>query len=351
MKYDDEKNTKKIVEQAQKMENELLESVVDEIEGVLKGKTKQSQALKNIRDKTTKIVEENLEKIIKEADNAIEENSKETVKEFKKGIIPTVKLTPTQKEVEKYFRKYIKTKGTNFVVGKNQSIPRFFTVFIEGQIEQVIQGTIPINEAIKKAIKELASTGLMVIDYESGIRRNVDVFVRQQILYAQKTHTQEIRQDFADKNNITIFEFDAHSNARPSHQVWQGKRYDTTGRYYPTLNELTHGEHNDYGCKHRAFPVWDKDDPYMMTREQIDSLNTKPFMWKGKELDGYQGTQLMRKYERDIRALKRERNLLESRGENVDSLKYRLSLKNKEYKQLCNKMNTYPKNDRTSVAN
>ena len=354
MKLDDERqelNTKGAVKKAQEMESEILESVVDEIEGVLSEKTSKAQALKNIRDKTKKIVDKNIDGIIEESNKALEENSSQTVKGLSKGIIPNVSLTAQQKEVKNYFKKYITTKGTNFVVGKNQKIPQFFTTFIEREIQQVVQGTIPINVAIKKAIKELSQTGLKVIDYDSGVVRTIDVFVRQQILYAQKQHTQDIRNEFAKKNDITIFEFDAYPNARPSHQKWQGKRYDTTGRFYPTLNELTHGEHNDYGCKHRAFPVWDKDDKYMFTEEQLKKINTKPFEWKGKEYNGYSATQKQRQYEREIRALKRERNLLESRGEKADDVKYRLSVKNKEYKQFCEKMGTYRRNDRTSVAN
>lgn len=351
MKLDEsrqENNVKKAVESSQKMEGQIMEMIVDEIQSVLNNKKTKGEALKNIRKITNKIVNKNLKKIIKESEEALESNAIQTLK----GLEEEAKeiFIKEKDEVADYFKKYITTKGTNFIVGKDQSVPQFFTVFIEKEIKGVVDGSISIETSISKAIEELAKAGLKIVEYDSGTRRNVDVFVRQQLLYAQKKSTQDIRENFASENGITIFEFDAHPNARPSHQLWQGKRYDITGKFYPTLNELTHGEHNDYGCKHRAYPVWNKEDEYMFSKEDLKNINTIPFDFKGKKYDGYEATQKQRMFERKIRALERERILKENKGIKDEALLFRLNKEKKEYKLFCKKMGTYVRKDRISVA-
>lgn len=47
---------------------------------------------------------------------------------------------------------------------------------------QVQSGAINYNQAIKTAVKELADSGLKVVDYESGHRDHVDVAVRRAVM-------------------------------------------------------------------------------------------------------------------------------------------------------------------------
>ena len=351
MKPDDEKklesNTNEIVGLSQVLEIAIFLFIINEIKYTLNNPEKQSQSLSNIRKNTEKEVNNYLPLIISGVSVALKSNYDDVVKGLK-GSIPKYSKT-FEKETEDYFKKYMNTKGTNFIVGKGQKIPQYFTTFIEKEVKGVVDGSISVEDAIKKAVKELSDSGLKVVNYDSGVRRNIDVFVRQQMLYAQKQSAQDLRDRFAEENGITIFEFDAHPNARPTHQKWQGKRYDTTGKYYPTLEELTHGEHNDYGCKHRSYPVYDKEDKYMFTKDQLNNINTKPFEWNGKKYDGYEATQKQRLYERQIRALKRQKILNDELGIKDDSLEYRLNKKEKEYSRFCKAFGTYERKDRTNV--
>lgn len=339
----------KPVSTSQNLEYDIFSIILDEIEKVIDGGNP-NQSRKNIKIGIERSVKKRLKEIEDETGELLKINAKQTLNEFKKGKKPPVNFSRIKKDTFKNYEKYIKTKGTNFIID-NKGISQFFTNFINQEVQEVVMGTEDINIIIRKAIHKLADSGLSVIDYESGIKRNIDVFVRQEILYAQKKSTQDIRDKFAKENGITIFEFDAHPNARPTHQLWQGKRYDITGKEYPTLEQLTHGEHNDYGCKHRAFPVWFKEDKYMFTKKQLEDINTKPFEWRGKEVDGYKGTQLMREYERKMRAINREKSLLKKKGMEIpDELNYKFSRLDKEYSQLCKKMKTYKRKDRIEVV-
>lgn len=344
----EEQRAQDTVDIAQELEGVLLLYLLGKIKTSLESTKTSPDDLADIRKEISKEVGIYLPLLITSSNKVLDNNYKNVVNELE-GNIP--KYTDSvAKEVEKYWKKYIKTKGNNFVVGKNQKLSQYFTNTVDKYIKEIVDGSTTVQDCIDKVVNELAESGLKVIDYDSGITRQIDVWARQQVLYAQKKSTQDIRDKFAKDNGITIFEFDAHPNARYSHQEWQGKRYDETGKYYPTLNELTHGEHLDYNCRHRAFPVFNKDDPYMYTKEQLDNINTKPFTFKGKVYDGYEGTQLMRKYERDIRALKRKKYYKESIGEDVTDIETRIKKKNKEYKEIVKKMNTYARNDRLKVV-
>lgn len=343
------------VKYSQELEFALLMSVTANINKVLHNNTlrSRSEAIHNIRKDMSKAVKDASKKL-KQGTRACLYQSGNSEYDFLKKKA-TVLVSPKDtsdkwaKHTNNYFKKYIKTNGINFVVGNGLSVPQYFTVFIEQNVKDVTDGVITVDEATKKAIHELSKTGLKVIDYSSGTKRNIDVFVREQLLYASKQSALELRKEFAEKNGITIWEFDAHPNARPTHQAWQGKRYDTTGKYYPKKEDLTHGEDEDYGCKHIAFPVWDRHQPYATTKEQLKNINTEPFQWKGKTYDGYSATQKQRQLEREIRAYKREKQILEKNGFDTSDIKHKLKNKNADYTSFCNAFGTYRRSDRTRV--
>lgn len=343
-------NSQESVEQAREFELSIFLLLTHHISKTLSKNETKALALSEIRKSISRETKNAL-KVLKEYVGAeltaVNEAEYEVLKKKAPKLISYNKnLGKYIDDCDEYFRKYMKSGGTNYVVGKNQHVLQYFNTFIEQNVKSVVDGTTSVNDAVKKAINELSSTGLKVINYENGTTRNIDVFVRQQIQFASKESTHELREEFAKKNGITIWEFDAHANARPSHQQWQGKRYDTTGRYYPTLDELTHGEHEEFGCKHIRFPVFSKDDPYMFSKKDLDSIDTKPFVWNGKEYDGYSATQHQRKLERNIRALKREKSLLNENGLDDKETSYKLKMKNAQYSSFCKAFGTYKRNDR-----
>ncbi|MGX8833972.1 phage minor capsid protein [Amedibacillus sp. YH-ame6] len=344
-----EKDSLEAVEQAKEFELSILLLLTYHISKTLSEDETKALALSEIRksiSKETKNALKSLEEASNTAITIANDREYDSLKEKAPKLIEYKGNSRYVADCDEYFRKYMRSGGTNYVVGKNQRVLQYFNTFIEQNVKSVVDGTTSVNDAVKKAINELSSTGLKIINYENGTTRNIDVFVRQQIQYASKESTHELREEFAKKNGITIWEFDAHANARPSHQQWQGKRYDTTGRHYPTLNELTHGEHEEFGCKHIRFPVFSKDDPYMFSKKDLESINAKPFVWNGKEYDGYSAAQQQRKIEREIRALKREKTLLNENGFDDKEASYKLKIKNAQYSSFCKAFGTYKRNDR-----
>lgn len=96
---------------------------------------------------------------------------------------------------------------------------------------QVQSGAINYNQAIKTAVKELADSGLKVVDYESGHRDHIDVAVRRAVM----TGVSQINQKYAEQSmeylETNLVEVSAHSGARDidgpngweAHTKWQGR--------------------------------------------------------------------------------------------------------------------------------
>lgn len=96
---------------------------------------------------------------------------------------------------------------------------------------QIQSGSINYNQAIKTAVKQLADSGLKVVDYESGHRDHIDVAVRRAVM----TGVSQINQKYAEQSmeylETNLVEVSAHSGARDidgpngweAHTKWQGR--------------------------------------------------------------------------------------------------------------------------------
>lgn len=183
-------------------------------------------------------------------------------------------------------------------------IAKFYQDTLDFAHIQVRTGATDYISAIRQAVRTLTNSGLRTVDYATGWINRVDVAVRRAVLSGVKDESRQLSKFRADDLGTTIYEISAHSGARPTHKVWQGKRYDTTGKYYPTEDELTHGELNDYGCRHDVYPVPSKDFPYAYTNKELENIDPPPFNFEGKEYTHYEATQQQRKIERAVRKSK-----------------------------------------------
>lgn len=342
-----EQNTQYSVDIAQLFEFAIMLLILNEFEKVAKGGN-QAESTNKIRKEATKEVDvfkKSLEIGILATLNNVNNSTLEGLNNAK-----DIKYYDVSKHADNMLenvKKYVKSKG---IVLDGQKMENFFYNLCRDEATKVVNGEILLEDAIKNACHKLGQSGVSIVTYDNTTRK-VDVFVRQELLYASKQSYQDIQFKYAEDNNITVFETDAHPDARPTHQVWQGKRWDTTGKLYPTFEELSHGngDYNDYNCLHVVDPVANPDAPLRYTEDQLNNINTKPFDFRGKTYGGYEAKQRMRYLERQIRACKREKNLLDKKG--LDNAKVSQKLKNwqSEYSQFCKAYGTYQRTNRTRV--
>lgn len=221
---------------------------------------------------------------------------------------------------------------------------------------KVSTGVQDYNQAIRQIIKEMAQSGLRIVDYSTGYSCGIDVAVRRALLTGLNQMATEHALEVGNILETDLVEVTAHSGARPSHAVWQGKVYKLHGRtsQYPNLAEAT-----GYGsvsglkganCRHSFFP-YVEGMPRTYSDEQLMVIDPPPFSYKGKVYTRYEATQKQRAYERRIRALKRELVAYDAAGleeefKEASNLLYRTR---RYYERFSEVANLRVKNERHQV--
>lgn len=213
---------------------------------------------------------------------------------------------------------------------------------------QIQSGAINYNQAIKTAVKQLAESGLKVVDYESGHRDQIDVAARRAVMTGVSQICAKYTEQSAEYLETPYFEVSAHSGARDkpgpspwsSHKEWQGRVYSVqTGDIYPSIYEVCGLGAVDglegANCRHRRFPWVEGVSERTYTDEQLEHIDDGlGCTYDGKTYTAYEATQMQRRVEREIRKLKREKAAYKAAGlhEDETAVSIRLRRLNSKYK-------------------
>lgn len=213
---------------------------------------------------------------------------------------------------------------------------------------QVQSGAINYNQAIKTAVKELADSGLKVVDYESGHRDHIDVAVRRAVMTGVSQICAKYTEQSAEYLDTPYFEVSAHVGARDkpgpspwsSHKDWQGRVYSVrAGDIYPSIYDVCGLGVVDglegANCRHRRFPWVEGVSERTYTDEQLEHIDDDHgCMFDGKDYTAYEATQMQRRIERTVRKLKREKAAYKAAGlhEDETAVNIRLRRLNAKYK-------------------
>lgn len=183
----------------------------------------------------------------------------------------------------------------------------------------------PTRAVMERGVTRLANSGLETIDYISGTKTTIDAALRRHIVSQANQARNRLLMQRMDEWEWDLVFVDAHFGARPSHAEWQGKVYSRSGRSteYPPLVEST-----GYGtvaglcganCYHYMTPYVpgysELPDMDYSEQERITGMTSDEY---------YAATQKQRRYERLIRAQKREISYLQE--VRADAVKQRIRL-------------------------
>lgn len=283
--------------------------------------------------KTTGISETKLNKLF---DDVVERNQK-----YYTDLIDLAHITQpeTLVSVEDTWAIYEQTKQTlrnitrsmGFLVdvGRTMLPPaKAYQWALDAATLKVESGAISYGQSIKDAVRELASGGLRVVDYESGHRDHVDVAARRAVMTGVSQLCSKYTEQAAEYLETPYYEVSAHAGARDvpgrspwaSHKEWQGKVYSTrSGDIYPNIYEVCGLGAVDglegANCRHRR-NVWvDGVSERTYTDEQLEHIDDGlGCTFEGKTYTAYEATQEQRKVERTIRKLKREKAAYSAAG-------------------------------------
>lgn len=183
----------------------------------------------------------------------------------------------------------------------------------------------PTRAVMERGVTRLANSGLETIDYISGTKTTIDAALRRHIVSQANQARNRLLMQRMDEWEWDLVFVDAHFGARPSHAEWQGKVYSRSGRSteYPSLVEST-----GYGtvtglCGANCYHYM---TPYVPGYSQLPDMDySEQERITGMTSDEYYAaTQKQRRYERLIRAQKREISYLQE--VRADAVKQRIRL-------------------------
>lgn len=176
---------------------------------------------------------------------------------------------------------------------------------------QVSSGTLDYVTAVKWAVKSVSRTGASVL-YPSGKSDKLDVAVRRAALTGVSQTGNELQILRMDEMGCALVETTAHFGARPSHAVWQGRVFSRNGdvsKYPDFILSTGYGTGAGLGgwnCRHGFFPFFEGFSQRVYTDHQLRDRMERTVTYNGQTYTDYEASQIQRKFERTIRAKKRE---------------------------------------------
>lgn len=213
---------------------------------------------------------------------------------------------------------------------------------------QVISGGIDYNQAIYNTYKELAEQGIKLKD-SAGRNVQLDVAVRRNVLGGIQDTTNKINKEIFEELGCDGYEVSAHSGARPSHAVAQGKQYALTrkdsekygvGYWYDEVDGEPIAElWDDYNCRHSYFGIILGVSEPNYTNKELQDYQNENVLYKGKKIPLYEAEQQQRYYERNIRNKKRAIESIKVDTDVGNNIKNKLKEELKEYRKKYREFN------------
>ena len=335
-----------------KLRDELNEVTVQDIKALRSHGIDLKEIEKAIRQ-TTGISEKKLNELI---DDVVERNQKyyTEVIDLARVTQPDVLVDATtidaiKRQTWDVFRNITASMGFLVDAGRTMLSPaKAYQWALDAATLKVESGAISYGQAIKEAVRELACSGLRVVDYESGHRDHVDVAARRAVMTGVSQLCSKYTEQAAEYLETPYFEVSAHAGARDkpgpspwsSHKNWQGKVYSVRdGDIYPTIYKVCGLGAVDglegANCRHRRFPWVEGVSERTYTDDQLKHIDDGlGCTYDGKTYTAYEATQMQRRVEREIRKLKREKAAYKAAGlhEDETAVNIRLRRLNAKYK-------------------
>lgn len=308
-----------------KLRDELNEVTVQDIKALRSHGIDLKEIEKSIRQ-TTGISEKKLNELI---DDVVERNQKYYTEVIDLAhvthpdvLVDATTIDTIKRQTQDVFRNITTSMGFLVNAGRTMLPPaKAYQWALDNATMQIQSGAINYNQAIKTAVKQLADSGLRVVDYESGHRDQIDVAARRAVMTGVNQICAKYTEQSADYLETPYYEVSAHAGARDkpgpspwsSHKDWQGKVYSTrSGDIYPNIYEVCGLGDVDglegINCRHRR-NVWVEGvSERTYTDEQLEHIDDGlGCTFDGKTYTAYEATQEQRKVERTMRKLKREK--------------------------------------------
>ena len=201
-------------------------------------------------------------------------------------------------------------------------IDETYKYVIDKCVVAISQGKETYQQSMRNTLKQLSSSGVRKIEYESGYSRRLDSSIRQNILDSMRQVSNESQQLFGKEFDSDGIEISTHLNPSPDHSNVQGHQF--SNKEYEKLQST--GVATDYNgevidirikdnfrpistmnCFHYIFSIVLGVSKPQYSNEELKKIiddNEKGAELDGKHYTNYELTQIMRKLETKIREQK-----------------------------------------------
>lgn len=246
-----------------------------------------------------------------------------------------------------------------------RDIQQTYQETIDRAILSISQGKETFYTEMRNILKQIGGSGL--VQYESGTVRRLDSAVRMNILDGIRQLNNETSIRFGQEYDADGIEISVHSNPAPDHADIQGRQFskeeyeilesggiatDYKGNKYDGSNKRHISEYN---CYHKIFSIVLGVSKPEYTDEQLKKIqddNEKGFEYEGKHYTNYEGQQLQRRIELEIRKQKDTQILAKASGDEELTQASELKIRqlSRKYNDLCRTSGLRPEKQRMSVS-
>lgn len=248
----------------------------------------------------------------KKVNEPIKQNeSGTTASRIKKGPVNANDLTKRQKDIlnDVYDRTQNEIKDYYGKTAYNGV--KIYQQAVDEAIRK-IQAGVGWQKAVRDAVKEVAKKG-MYVEYPSGRIDTIETAILRAVRTGVNQANSKLVLERAAAEGQDLILVSSHMDARPTHQVWQGKIYSLSGKSkkYPEFYGST-----GYGtieglcginCRHTIMIYYPG-----VTRNPFKRYN------RPANKRRYEISQKQRKMEREMRKTRRRKNVLEESKKNTD---------------------------------
>lgn len=234
-------------------------------------------------------------------------------------------------------------------------LARTYQDTLDKAVLSIVQGKNTFQEQMYSTIKELANSGIKSVNYGTNRSMRLDSAVRMQMKGALRNLHNEIQEQVGQEFNADGVEISTHLNPAPDHAEVQGRQFsneefnkfqndidavDYTGKLFPAeFDGHDRRSISEYNCYHYTFSiVLGVSEPEYSDKQlqEIIDKNNKGFELDGKHYSMYDGEQLQRKLELEIRKAKDTQIMAKASGNNelIDESQQKITQLTRKYKEL-----------------
>ena len=219
------------------------------------------------------------------------------------------------------------SKATGFLIRdlkhpgtlKFQSIGDTYKSVIDEAVQATQSGTLDYNTAMRRTMKQLVSSGVRRMYWDSGYTQRLDTSVRRNVLDGVRAINQGVQDEVGKQFGSDGKEITVHANSAPDHEPVQGRQFtneefeklqnnqsfkDVNGKQYEPIARAI----GTLNCRHFTYSIIVGHTKPVFTEEQLREYAEKNAegytLPNGKHMTMYECTQHQRQLETKVRYAK-----------------------------------------------